>query len=74
MGRKAETHHENLERLIAAGLSKARGYQRTFTGGAVGPKGPTRLLDRAQALVVGLGTLDYESHDTDLLLLRVECR
>ena len=37
------------------------GTKRAFVGGAVGPKGPTRLPDRAQALVVRHSILDVRA-------------
>src|SRR5258707_10884684 len=40
------------------------GTKRAFVGSAVGPKGPTRLPDRAQTLVVRNGILDYETLDS----------
>src|SRR5712671_4749013 len=40
------------------------GSEGVFVGGAVGPKGPTRLPDRAQTLVVRHGILDYETLDS----------
>src|SRR6266446_2234520 len=40
------------------------GTKRAFVGGAVGPKGPTRLPDRAQAFVVRRSILDNETLDS----------
>src|SRR5258707_5145527 len=40
------------------------GTKRAFVGDAVGPKGPTRLPDRTQTLIVRYSILDYETLDS----------
>src|SRR5216684_964720 len=56
---------------IASDMARPRRLQRqevatkrAFVSGAVGPKGPTRLPDRAQALVVRHSILDDKTLDS----------
>src|SRR5437588_10769133 len=56
---------------IASDMARPRRLQRqevatkrAFVGGAVGPKGPTPLPDRAPTLVVPPSILDYETRES----------